>query len=235
MNRWKLSVVVAVICVAALSLSGRGQQAPPPPPPPPPGDAREPMNGDGAPGPYSVMLPPPLTRLEAFAAQTGALIVKGYTDIGTLNGDDATSVLVSAVHFSDGTNKASGVAVHVAQQVEGRTVQTTAYVDDNELDALIAAIENMSKLQDGASPLQKFDARYQTRGALELVSTNLNGGRVILVRAMELQPIAVQPVSATSQFFVSRLPELAQRLTAARDLLARINAPPPDAQPQPQP
>jgi hypothetical protein len=128
------------------------------------------------------------------------------------------------VQFSDGQNREAGVAIHIAQPIEGRTVQTTAYVDENELDALIAAMNTLSKLQDGASPMQQFDARYQTQGALELISTSVNGGRTILVRAMELRPSAEPPPVAQAQFFVSRLPELGQRLTAAKELLAKAKA-----------
>ena len=229
MNKFKLAAFASIVCVAALSLSGRGQQAPPPAPGGQPGNPREGMLAESMTGGYSVMLPPPLTKLEAIAAQKGVVITKGFTDIGTLQGEDGSSVLVSAVQFTDGAAKEHGVAFHVGQQVEGRTLQTTAYVDEQELDGLITAVNALSKLQDGASPLQQFDARYQTLGALELISTNHNGGRMILVRALELQPGAVQPVIAETRFFVSRLPELAQRLTAAKDLLAKAKAP---AQPQ---
>jgi hypothetical protein len=227
MNRYKLAAIAAVLCVMAISLSGHGQQSPPPPPPPSgagPG-AREAMEGGpGGAGGYSVMVPPPLTRLEALAAQKGLVIVKGYTDVGTLIADDQSSVLVTAVQFSDGKNKEHGVALHVSQPVEGRTIQTTAYVDEEEIDGLIAAIDSLTKLQDGASAMQHFDARYQTQGALELLSTNLNGGRIILVRAMELRSGMEPPVVAQAPFFVSRLAELGQRMTAAKELLAKAKA-----------
>jgi hypothetical protein len=220
MNKLKLAAIVAIVSVTAFSLIGHGQQAPQPP------NDRE-GAGPGGPAGISVMVPPPLTRLEALAAQRTVIVVKGYTDIGTLVADDQSSVLVSAVQFSDGQNKESGVAIHVSQPIEGRTMQTTAYVDEQELDGLIAAINSLAKLQDGATPLQQFDARYQTLGAFELVSTTVNGGRMILVRAMELHPGAEQPLLAQAQFFVSRMPELAQRLTAAKELLEKLKAPSP--------
>jgi hypothetical protein len=78
-------------------------------------------------------------------------------------------------------------------------MQTTAYVDEQELDGLIAAVNSLAKLQDGATPLQQFDARYQTQGAFELVSTNVNGGRIVLVRAMELHPGAEQPLDGSGR------------------------------------
>jgi hypothetical protein len=47
---------------------------------------------------------------------------------------------------------------------------------------------------------------------------------MILVRAMELRPGAEAPALAQAQFFVSRLPEIAQRLTTAKELLAKVKS-----------
>jgi hypothetical protein len=216
MNRYRLAAISAMVSVTFLSLSGRGQQAPPP------SQGTDARVGDW--GGFSVMLPPPLTRLEGIAAQKGIMVVRGFTDIGTLVTDDSSSVLVSAVQFTAGAFTERGIAVHVSQPVEGRTIQTVAYVDEAEIDDLIAAVNALSKLQDGATPLEQFDARYQTQGALELVSTSVNGSRMILVRAMELRPGAEAPALAQAQFFVSRLPEIAQRLTTAKELLAKVKS-----------
>jgi len=226
MKRYQLAAIAAVFGVAIFSLNGRGQQAPPPGQPggQPVGAPPPPAAGEGMMGGFSVMLPPPLTRLEALAAQKNVVVVRGFTDIGTLVTDDTSSVLISAVQFTDGDSKEQGIAVHVSQPVEGRTIQTVAYVDEAEIDGLIAAVNKIAQLQDGASPLQQFDARYQTNGALELVSTNVGGGRMILIRAMELRPGVEAPAVAQAQFFVSRLPEIAQRLAAAKELLAKIKA-----------
>jgi len=221
MKRSTLAAFAALFCIAIFSLSGRGQQAPPAQPPPQQQSGGAPPP-EGMMGGFSVMLPPPLTRLEALAAQKNVVVVRGFTDIGTLVTDDTSSVLISAVQFTDGDSKEHGIAVHVSQPVEGRTIQTVAYVDEAEIDALIDAVNKMAKLQDGASPLQQFDARYQTNGALELVSTNVGGGRMILIRAMELRPGVEAPAVAQAQFFVSRLPEIAQRLTAAKELIAKV-------------
>jgi hypothetical protein len=232
MKRYKLAAFAALFCVAIVSLSGRGQQAPAPPAPQSPPAGAMP---DGMAGGFSVMLPPPLTRLEALAAQKGVVVVRGFTDIGTLVTDNTSSVLISAVQFTDGDSREHGIAVHVSQPVEGRTIQTVASVDESEIDALIDAVNKMAKLQDGASPLQQFDARYQTNGALELVSTNVGGGRMILIRAMELRPGVEAPAVAQAEFFVSRLPEIAQRLTTAKELIAKVKSAGNDANAPPQP
>ena len=162
-------------------------------------------------------------------------VVLGAGQIGTLVTDNTSSVLISAVQFTDGDSREHGIAVHVSQPVEGRTIQTVAYVDESEIDPLIDAVNKMAKLQDGGSPLQQFDARYQTNGALELVSTNVGGGRMILIRAMELRPGVEAPALAQAEFFVSRLPEIAQRLTTAKELIAKVKSAGNDANAPPQP
>ena len=157
MKRYQLAAIAAVFGVAIFSLNGRGQQAPPPGQPggQPVGAPPPPAAGEGMMGGFSVMLPPPLTRLEALAAQKNVVVVRGFTDIGTLVTDDTSSVLISAVQFTDGDSKEQGIAVHVSQPVEGRTIQTVAYVDEAEIDGLIAAVNKIAQLQDGASPLQQ--------------------------------------------------------------------------------
>src|SRR5689334_3184460 len=74
MNRYKLAAIAAVLCVTVIALRGHGQQSPPPPGGAAPSNARDAMDGPG--GGFSVMVPPPLTRVEALAAQKGVVIVK---------------------------------------------------------------------------------------------------------------------------------------------------------------
>ena len=230
MSRFNRSAVFAVaVMVFAAALVVRAQSAAPSQPPA--GLARgafEHAQGE----PFNFMLPPALTRFEAFAGQRGVVVTKGFTDVGVLFGDDSSQVHIAAVQAGDGTTRIRGVAVRVSQPADGQTITTTAYVDEEELDALISAIESLAKLQDGAAaPLQQVEARYQTRGALEVTHATVNGGRQVLVRAMEISAGTDQRLFATAGLFVSRLPELGQRLNAARDLLNQLREQP--EQPQP--
>jgi hypothetical protein len=207
-----------VLCMVLMSVTGSGQT--PAAPDAPPAGEGEMMQPPG----FSIA-PPPLTRLEAFGSQRGVLVIKGFTDVGHLAGDDGSSVRVMAVEFSDVARKVRerGLAIHVTQNVQNSLpAETISYVDEEEVDALIENVAALGKLQANVSPMESFEARYQTRGELELANVRVGGGRMISVRGAQFFPTTGQPIFATASFFPGRMEELHQRLDAARQVLARL-------------
>jgi hypothetical protein len=218
MNKLKRLAIVIGMIVGIAALTGRGQSAAPQSPGVGAGIARQPIDAGQA-GPFNFMLPPPMTKLEAFAAQRTVVVVKGFTDLGTIGGDDGSVLAIAAVQMSSGSDRAAGVALKIAE--------VTAYVDEEEIDPLMSAIDSLARLQDGAvTPLQHFDARYQTGGAVEVSNVSQNGGHVGVVRIMEISTKTDQRGFASAQFSASRLGELNQRLATAKDTLARAKAAP---------
>jgi hypothetical protein len=60
---------------------------------------------------------PPATKLEAFQARTGVVLIRGYTKIGTIRGTGST-VTVDAREFRDASNptsRATGIAIEVRE------------------------------------------------------------------------------------------------------------------------
>jgi hypothetical protein len=213
-------VTIVMVLVGVLALRTHGQAGAPPTGAAP--NVRMQME-PGQRGPFNFMLPPPMTRLEAFAAQRGVVVVKGLSDTGALRDDISTTVSVAAVQMSNGTDKVVGAAITMATM--------TAYVDEEELEGLINAIDSIAKLQDGVTPLQHFEARYQTGGAVEIANVRLDsGGRAAVLRIMQLNVTTGQPEFGIAQFTVSRLPELGQRLRDVKDTLARIKSAPAPAE-----
>jgi hypothetical protein len=208
------SAAVAAVCVLMLAVSGSGQ-TPAQLEQPPPDEGAPPMQG-------SFLTPPALTKLEAFGAQRGVLVIKGFTEVGNLNGDDGSGVRIMAVQFTDAAKKVRerGLAIHVV--AGGNQGQTISYVDEDEIDALIESVGALAKLRSDASPMESFEARYQTRGDLELANVSVNGGRMINVRGAQFMPATGQPVYATAMFFPPRAEELQQRLAAAKQVLDRL-------------
>jgi hypothetical protein len=206
---------VSVLCVLLIGVRGSGQTPAQQPP-------EEQQPDAGAPMPGSFLTPPALTRIEAFGAQRGVLVIKGFTEVGNLNGDDGSGVRVMAVQFTDAAKKVRerGLAVVVVAGVNQG--QTISYVDEDEIDALIESVGALAKLRSDASPMESFEARYQTRGDLELANVNVNGGRVINVRGVQFLPATGQPMFATAMFFPPRAEELQQRLIAAKQVLERL-------------
>src|SRR4051794_34686075 len=98
------SLVAVVAVIGLLTLRSDGQN--------------EPGNGgDSASSPVVVLnVPPPQTKLEKLSLAKGTLLTKGYTDIGTLQGEDGSTLRVTAIEIADANRRTreTGLAMQVA-------------------------------------------------------------------------------------------------------------------------
>lgn len=119
------------------------------------------------------------TTLERLDRLQGAVVVKGFTRITTV---EVRGVRIDAVEMrplGDGvrlaaTTQAKGVVVSLreAQPVGNdreRINESRAFIDYNEIDGLLNAIDVVSRIDETASKLVGFEARYRTYGDLEIV------------------------------------------------------------------
>lgn len=122
----------------------------------------------------------PATKLEAFSARTGIVLVKGYTTLGTVNGMGSVSIDVR--EFRDASNPKSaqyGVAFEVKES--GRLErENTSFIDEDEIDSLIRGLEYISKIDRSVTTFGNFEAQYKTKGDLSLVVFSGRGGEISL-------------------------------------------------------
>lgn len=125
--------------------------------------------------------PPPepeefLTRLEAALEKTGVVLVKGSTPVGTVNGLRGTAA-VTCWEIVDGGSggRVYGLSV-VIRDSERPEEEELAYVDYDELDPLLAGLEQILKLENTATKLARFEAQYRTRGELSFYRFNTPNG-----------------------------------------------------------
>src|SRR5688572_8170599 len=152
MTRTNVSAAVAMLilgglCIGLLSGRGMGQAGPAP--------GAQPTGMEGMPQPlYGPM--PPQTRLEAISTQKGVVLIKGYTDIGETQSEEGAIVRVTAVEFSDAGRQARerGLAVTVRERNAPADAgpPPVSYVDYEEIDPLISALDTLVKLDMSASP-----------------------------------------------------------------------------------
>ena len=119
---------------------------------------------------------PPATKLEAFSARTGIVLVKGFTNLGTVNGMGRVSIDVR--EFRDASNPKSaqyGVAFEVKES--GRLER---YIDEDEIDSLIRGLDYISKIDRSVTTFGNFEAQYRTKGDLSLVVFSGSGGEISL-------------------------------------------------------
>ena len=123
---------------------------------------------------------PPATKLEAFSARTGIVLVKGFTNLGTVNGMGRVSIDVR--EFRDASNPKSaqyGVAFEVKDS--GRLErENTSYIDEDEIDSLIRGLDYISKIDRSVTTFGNFEAQYRTKGDLSLVVFSGSGGEISL-------------------------------------------------------
>jgi hypothetical protein len=119
------------------------------------------------------------TKLEAFQAKSGVVIVRGFTTIGSVQITDNIGVDVECREFKDaGTGKRElGIAVAV-RSYSGIQHESTSYVDYDEIDSLIAGIDYINKLDKTATRLKNFQADYRTRGDLTISTYSTSNGEI---------------------------------------------------------
>jgi hypothetical protein len=176
---------------------------------------------DGGNGPTPVVINPPRprTRLEEFVARKGTLLVKGFTEIGTVQGEEGSAMKITAVEITDSgkQDKAYGLVLAIRSRA-GR--EATAWVDYDELGPFLSAVDALRNIDaTAATKMQNYEATYRTRGDVELTNYDLNGGRFVAVHAVQVAPLSGQLNWATAHFRLATTAEIHQQVVAAKDLI----------------
>jgi len=156
----------------------------------------------------------PRTKLEALEDRHGAVIIKAFTRITTV---EVRGVRIDAVEMREmgGVSRARGVVISLREE-GGRLDDNRAFVDYEELDSLLNAIDVVARVDESVTRMPGFEARYKTLGDLEIgvFRQTRSGTAVILTtgiceratQTMSLDDLA--KVKAMLQEAKSRLDEL---------------------------
>ena len=114
----------------------------------------------------------PRTKLEMMDRLQGEVILKGFTQITTV---EVRGVRLYAVEMRPiGRNaRFKGIIVSLREsQPAGdnreQTIERRAFIDYDEIDSLLQGIDTMSRVDETATKLVGFEARYRTLGDLEI-------------------------------------------------------------------
>lgn len=110
----------------------------------------------------------PRTRLEAFEATTGRVLIKGTEELGSITTKNG-HITVKVHEYRDvpSNQRQFGIAVVVRQN---ELTEDTSTVDEDELESLIAGIDYVSKADPSISSLNHFEAYYASRAGLRVAS-----------------------------------------------------------------
>lgn len=123
----------------------------------------------------------PRTKLEALEDSYSTVIIKGFTRITTI---ELRGVRIDAVEIRQTpiTFLAKGIVVVLREGGE-RPNENRAFVDYEELDPLLNAIDVLARVDETATKHPGFEARYLTKGDLELsVFRQTRSGTAVTLR-----------------------------------------------------
>lgn len=119
----------------------------------------------------------PKTQLEAFAAETGAVIIRGYSEIGKVTG--MGSVEVDCREFTNASSGKKSFGISITVKESGRLErEDNSFIDYDEITSLVAGIDYIRKIQPSVTKLANFEATYTTRGDFAVTVFNSSAGKL---------------------------------------------------------
>ncbi|HEX2827718.1 MAG TPA: hypothetical protein VHP37_15300 [Burkholderiales bacterium] len=153
----------------------------------------------------------PTTKLEAFSARTGVVVIKGYSSLGILIGTGR--VTIDSREFRDASNPRNReYGITIAVKEVGRSErESTSYIDSDEIDSLIRGIDYIAKIDKSVTTMNEFEAQYRTRGDFAITTFSSSRGEEIRVA------ISSGRIGRTTAFFkLSDLRDLKDLIAKAK-------------------
>jgi hypothetical protein len=122
----------------------------------------------------------PRTKLEALQDRHSAVIIKGFSRITTI---EVSNVRIDAVEMREMGNvsRAKGIVVLLRESGE-RPREDRAFIDYEEIEPLLNAIDAIARVDESTTRLPGFEAKYRTLGDLEIsVFRQTRSGTAVLM------------------------------------------------------
>ncbi len=122
----------------------------------------------------------PRTKLEAIEDRHGTVVIKGFTRNTTV---EVRGVRIDAIEMRELGNvtRTKGLVVALREGGE-RPDDNRAFVDYEEIEPLLNAIDAIGRVDETATKLAGFEARYKTQGDLEIgVFRQTNRGTAVIL------------------------------------------------------
>jgi hypothetical protein len=149
--------------------------------------------------------PPPPTKLEAFQPPVGSVFTVAHEDLGSVA---AINVDLREVHDTKG-KPVRGLIVQIAAE--------RSFVDADELAGLVRGCDALLDVNSNPTEFKTFEARYATRGSLELTaSTNDDRGVTYSVKVGRFRKFGTNSLTST------QMRQLRDMFAAAAQKLASL-------------
>lgn len=114
------------------------------------------------------------TKIEKFQARTGAVLIKGFSDIGRIAGSGGV-VEVTSMEFTDAQSgvRAQGVVIQL-RELGRLSREERSFIDYDEIDSLLKGIDYIAKVELSVTKLDNFEASYRTKSAFSVTTFSNN-------------------------------------------------------------
>lgn len=149
------------------------------------------------------------TKLQQFAEKSGTVLVRGFSDVGSVFSGDGGYIHVVAGEYTvvNTGEKQRGIVVRVQSTDPERADESI--VDYDEIDSLTKGIDYIEKVQKSVTRLDAFEAMYVTKSGL-VVAKGGNEQRV----GARISTGGALPAQVVLE--VSKLSELKELLAKAK-------------------
>jgi hypothetical protein len=131
----------------------------------------------------SAQPPAPKTRVETFEAQSGIVIIRGFSVVGELKGALGGITTVQSMEFTNAANRSKEFGISIDIKETGRLERSNrSFIDYDEIESLLKGLDYVGKIDKSVTPLDNFQADFRTRGGFQISTFNsaANGGRTMV-------------------------------------------------------
>lgn len=126
----------------------------------------------------------PKTKLQAFEAQVGSVIIRGYSNIGKVQGQLGTALTVESREYTNATSGKKEYGILITVNEGGRLDrQNNSHLDYDEIESLLRGIDYVAKVNDDVTRMSEFQADYRTKDDLVVSTYSSDNGVQAAVRS----------------------------------------------------
>lgn len=117
------------------------------------------------------------TKLETFEKQTGTVIIRGRSEIGSVSA--MGTVEVDCIEILDVSTAQREMGIVLTVKGSGRYESSnSSFIDYDEIESLLNGIDYIAKVTLSSTKLSSFEAAYKTKGELSIVTFSSSKGKV---------------------------------------------------------
>lgn len=133
--------------------------------------------------------PVPRTMIECLEQKEGVLVLKGMTKVGRLQGSRGGEALFEAkeVKIANSGSRQTGIHVRIIEPavLDQAVREAETYIDYDEIDPLLKALDYFSKINHTATDLDDYQAVFRTRGGFQLSLKSIRIGEGIRISVID--------------------------------------------------